>query len=489
MRQGPGLLLLALGLAGAACGSDSAPDAATGTGVLAGRPVVLLLFDAYSAKHVSHLGYPLATSPNLDALAAEGVSFATNLAPAPYTLASIPSLFTGKLPDNHGVVGVDRALGESETTMAELLGNAGYDTFGAIANIKGGTMHNLAQGFDVFEELYRVQDDSIPGGIGMKIVDPEVFAPLFGDWAKARDGKQPFFFYGHVLEPHMPYAPPAEHRELWMDPNYDGPFRNGLTKEWVTEFATAGGKLQEHQAGDDSALRITHADSLAIKGLYDANIHYADQILGDILAALDEAGVLDEALIIVTSDHGESMWEHGRLGHSDQVFDEMLRVPMVVRFPKDVALPVEPGTVISTMTSNMDLLPSLCAWLDLAAPGELDGQPFAGLFGPEPTGEERQLFLRAAQEDPVRGLRGERLKSMHEPARDGEPAKDSVFNLKKDPGEFLNQRDARPDFGSDLLHQLEARLRSLIAAGNQSTSSNEVTEAEAALIRDIGYAE
>jgi arylsulfatase A-like enzyme len=475
-------LIFALALLATTCGPPRGSKAGDATGVLAGRPIVLLLFDAYSANHISHLGYPLSTSPNLDALAAEGISFASNFAPAPYTLASIPSLFTSKLPDHHGVTSVDRALSNEETTLAEVLQSAGYGTFGAIANIKGGAMHNFGQGFDVFRELYKDGTDT------MKIVDPALFAPLFSEWAEERETGRPFFFYAHVLEPHMPYAPPKEHRDLWLDPGYDGPYKNGLTKELVTDFAAAGGRLQESQAGDDESMHISHEDKLAIKGLYDANIHYADSILGDILATLEEAGILDEALIIVTSDHGESMWEHGQLGHSYQVFDEVLRVPMVIRFPKDIEPAVPRGTVLETMTSNMDLLPSLCAWLDLPPPADIDGIPFAGLFGAGPS-SARQLFLRANQPDPVRGLRGERLKAVHQPATPTSEAVNLLFNLKKDPGESTNQRDTRSRFGDDLLEQLEKRLQALRDTGSGAINAAEATSAEAALIHDIGYAE
>lgn len=484
MKLSPIALALPLGFL-VACGQDAPRSSASGS--LAGRPIVLLLFDAYSANHVSHLGYPLATSPNLDALAAEGVSFAANFAPAPYTLASIPSLFTGKLPDHHGVTSVDRALHDGEITLAEVLHSAGYGTFGAIANIKGGTMHNFEQGFDVFDELFR-RGGGRPGEESMQIVDPAVFAPLLSEWSSSRDPERPFFFYAHVLEPHMPYAPPKEHRELWLDPGYNGPFKDGLTKKVVTEFAAAGGRLQEAQDGEGQATRITHQDKLAIKGLYDANVHYADAILGDMLDALDEAGILDEALVIVTSDHGESMWEHGQLGHSYQVYDEMLRVPMVVRFPKDIESPVARGTVIETLTSNMDLLPSICAWLDVAAPADLDGFLLAGLFDTAPL-PERQLFVRADQEDPVRGLRGKRLKSIHQPATGHSEAASLVFNLKKDPGEFINQRDARPGFGEELLLQLEARLQELRENGHTATTADQATSAEATLIHGLGYAE
>ncbi|MBC8451405.1 MAG: sulfatase-like hydrolase/transferase, partial [Planctomycetes bacterium] len=279
--------LAALALASVACATK--PE-----GSLRGRPVVVILFDALSARHVHHLGYARETTPTLDHLASEGVSFAHAFAPAPYTLASIPSLMTGVLPDRHKVVQVDRALGDGAVTLAERLAASGYQTFGAVANIKGGSQHHVDQGFEVFEELYEVTQPN--GELGMRVVEPAEFSDVLQRWTRERDPQRPPFFYLHVLQPHLPYAPPSPHKELWLDPTYDGPFRDGLHAADLIDFVDRGGILRVLGEEREGTFGIERADQDAITALYDANIHYADRALADMLAVLDQAGSLDEAL-------------------------------------------------------------------------------------------------------------------------------------------------------------------------------------------------
>ncbi|MDF1798361.1 MAG: sulfatase [Planctomycetota bacterium] len=443
---------------------------------LAGAPVVLIVFDAMSAGHISHLGYPLETSPNLDALAADGVSFSAAFAPASYTLASIPSLFTGRLPDRHGVTQAEHILRAEEVTLAETLAARGYQTFGAIANIQGGPLHDLEQGFEVYEELFRVEEGT-PGGHGMEIVPPERFGPVLEDWLIERDPTRPPFFYLHVLQPHMPYAPPIQHREGLVDPRYDGYFKDGMTREWMIEFAGNGGRIIPGTGPD----KIPLEDATAVKGLYDGNIRYSDAQLGKLLDALRAVDLYDDALILVTSDHGESMWQHGYLGHSRQVFDEMVHVPLVVKFPKGAGVP--PGQV-SALTSLMDVYPSICAWMDLPAPGELDGQPLAGVLGgvEDP---ERELYLRSFHREPIVALRGRDHKALIEPDRDSEEERWLLFDLAADAAE------KHPIKASDhpALARLAALRAELEALGPGAVRGEGPTAEESALIQELGYAE
>lgn len=461
---------LALAALLSTCGGSSAgPD-------LAGAPVVLIVFDAMGAGHIGHLGYPLETSPNLDALAAEGVSFSKAFAPASYTLASIPSLFTGRLPDRHGVTQAEHILPAEEVTLAETLAARGYQTFGAIANIQGGPLHDLEQGFEVYEELYRVEDGST-GGHGMEIVPPERFGPVLEDWLVGRDTARPPFLYLHVLQPHMPYAPPAEFRAGLVDPQYAGHFKDGMTREWMIEFANSGGRIIPGTGPD----KIPLEDATAVKGLYDGNIRYSDAQLGTFLDALRAVDLYDDALIIVTSDHGESMWEHGQLGHSRQVFDEMVHVPLVVKFPKSAGVP---SGQVSALTSLMDVYPSICSWMDLPAPGELDGQPLAGVLGgiEDP---ERELYLRSFHREPVVALRGRAHKALIETDRETEEERQLFFDLAADAAE----KDPIKDSDHPALARLVALRAELEALDAGAVRSEGPTAEESALIQELGYAE
>lgn len=152
----PGLLAAA----SVACGPSEPP-----VEPLDRPPVVLVLLDALHAAHLGHLGYHSPTTPHLDALAADGVSFANVLAPAPYTVASVPSLLTGRLPESHGVTGNGARLRDEEQTMAEVLGAAGYRTHAVVSQMNGGPQLGNDQGFEVFETLWKPDSVEDPGPI------------------------------------------------------------------------------------------------------------------------------------------------------------------------------------------------------------------------------------------------------------------------------------------------------------------------------------
>jgi len=373
-------------------------------------PVVLILLDALAASHVHHLGYERETTPVLDALASEGVSFSQAFAPAPYTRASIPSLMTGRLPDHHGLTTKKAVLPADEQTLAELLGEAGWWSVGAVANLNGSKLFGLDQGFEEFHELFQLRPGEDPEHVdfsGREMREPSAddFVEQTRDFLARRPTDRPPFLYLHVLEPHSPYQPPEPHRSLWIDPDYTGPFQGGETAPLVG--STRG---EDHEAH----VQVSAADIEGARNLYDANLHWADAAVGEILDLLRTEGLYEEALIVVTSDHGEAFWEHGRWGHNEHLYDEMLRVPLVVKLPagRDVSV----GTS-DALVSIMDLVPSLCEWLDLGVPEHaLDGHSLAGFIEgsrPElPGGAERRLRLRSNHSIPTVGERSATAKTI-----------------------------------------------------------------------------
>ena len=462
MRSSHALVALALL---SACGGEAPPPD------LSGAPVVLVVFDALAAGHVGHLGGGRPTTPNLDDLAAEGVTYTQAFAPAPYTLASISSLFTGRLPDRHGVTQGEHVLPPEEVTLAEVFAAEGYQTFGAVANIQGGTIHDLEQGFEVHDELFRSEERV------MEIVPPEAFVPVLEDWLTERDPARPPFFYLHVLQPHMPYDAPAEYREDFLDPAYRGAFREGMGREWMTKFAHEGGQM--HLGTGPGHIRP--ADGQAIQDLYDANIRRCDTQLGTIRRALEEAGLYDEALIVVTSDHGEAFWQHGYVGHSRQLYDPMMQIPLVVKLPAGAGVS---GRRVDELTSLMDLFPSVCAWLDVAAPQELDGRLLPGLFG-QPADPDRELYFRTFHREPSVALRSADRKVLIDRLDKQEPEQELVFDLAADPGEQAPL--ATPDPAD--LARLRAREAELLALEAGTVSTEGPSAAEQDLIEHLGYTE
>lgn len=399
----------------AACGSSNENH-------LGRPPILLVVLDALHAGHVSHLGYERETTPHLDRLAALGVSFERAFAPAPYTLASIPSLLTGRLPDHHGLVRPARSLREGEVLLAERLAEVGYRNFAVVANPNGGAEHGIDRGFERFFDLAA---DALDDASSMERIFAPNFPPLVDDWLReVAASTAPTFVYLHLLEPHSPYQPPPHLRALYVDPAYAGPFADGDTQ---TLIDSVHGEIE-----------ATPEDVEAVRGLYDATLRLGDQALGDVLDLFDEAGLLDPALVIVTSDHGEALWERGRWGHNDQLYDEMLHVPLVIKLPLGAG-PV--GERRQSLVSPMDLFPSIAEWLDLKAPKKpFDGVSLAaGIRDRSLQDTSRTLRLRSNARLPLLGERTLRDKLIVELGQDLEPLGIEFYDFHRDPGERGNR--------------------------------------------------
>jgi arylsulfatase A-like enzyme len=446
---------------GAACGASEEPR----------RPTVLLVvLDALHARHVSHLGYPRATTPYLDALAADGITYASAFAPAPFTLASIPSLLTGRRPDRHGVFASTRRLAEDEVTLAEHLGAHGYRTFGAVTNLNGSSVYGADQGFDAYTELFRAADGDV------RVPRADELVPVLERWCdEAGAGGEPPFFYLHVFEPHEPYAPPREYRERFLDPAYDGRFRDGVTAELTAEMIERHGEVV--YAGPD--------DLAAVMALYDGNLAYVDAVLGRLLDVLRARGMYEDALVIVTSDHGEAFWQHGRRGHGGYLYDEELHVPLVVKLPG----PDRPrGVRTDRLASLLDVVPGLCAWLDLPLPAsELDGSPLGELARADGAGrDDRKLILGSYRPKYLAAIRTPRSKTIVKYDPDTrELLATEHYRLTENPDE--DPRRSAPDdpladvFAAELERVIE-RAWSTAAGGTV-----ELSDADRAALEALGY--
>jgi len=436
-------------------------------------PVVIILLDALHAGHISHLGYERETTPNLDALAAEGITFTQAFAPAPYTLASISSILTGKLPDRHGLVDNRSTLGAEEVTFAELLAQAGYRTCAAVGNLNGSSSFACEQGFEEYVEVFLPEDgrsvDLAAGEVRFHMAKALDYPPLTERFLAGDDGR-PMLLYLHIIEPHEPYSPPDAFRERFLEQDYRGPFAEGDSK------SLRQGRKGELPFGPD--------DKRALEALYDANLAHVDEVVGQILSQLDRAGVLDEALIVVTSDHGEAFWQHQEQGHNTTLYDEMLHVPLILRFPRQTDAPrvLRPGGLVTPM----DLLPSLCEWLDLPLPAsDLDGVSLSNeILGAADL--SRQLILRSHHEPPWLGIRSASHKTIIKLERErGEPQVEHYW-LPEDPGEQVN-------LGGEDHERAQADARELRAFAEQNVRRDQsnrrapLSRAERALLRDLGY--
>lgn len=320
---------IALGLGCAPLSSEAATPAP--------RPdVVVYLIDTLRADHLGTYGYERDTSPTLDRFASEGVVFENAYAQSSWTKASVGSLFTGLLPSRHGAVRRDQRLRDEATTIAEHLRAAGYRTAAFVSNPNVLPVFGFGQGFD---DVFDV--DSVMRKGTADRVHTAVYEYLDTAAPTTDPERAPLFLYVHTRDPHAPYQPPAEFAQRFP-------------------AAVEGDPLQR------------------VLSLYDGEIAFADEEIGHFFDRLKRHGLYDDALIVVLSDHGEEFGDHGSSGHGRTLFEEQLRVPLIVRLPGGRGA----GTRIESPVRIVDLLPTVSDLLGIGTPEGLDGSSFEGRLRP-----------------------------------------------------------------------------------------------------------
>ncbi|MEA2602059.1 MAG: hypothetical protein QOF89_3051 [Acidobacteriota bacterium] len=252
-------------------------------------------------------------TPAIDALADDSVVFRQARSPAPWTLPALASVMTGVSPQVHLATGLGSRVPDRLTTVAEALRRAGYRTAALVSSPLLGREVHLAQGFQEYTAF-----PGTSGVTGKRPADPDQLAGVASKWLRAH-GKEPFFLWIHFYDPHTPYEPPAAYLKGMAPPPGMGP---RLTAE---EHLA----IRLHQRDPSSAEREW------IRQLYGAEVRWVDAAVGSLMADLKRSGLYEDTLVILLSDHGEELWEHGGVGHGHTLFEELLRVPFLVKLPRE----------------------------------------------------------------------------------------------------------------------------------------------------------
>lgn len=422
----------------AACGTPSSPPSPD-----PGRFNVLLIsIDTLRADHLGCFGYDKPTSPTLDALCAESVAFTQTISQAPSTLHSHASILTSEIPHHHRASWAARTpLADGAVTLAEVLSDAGYDTAAFTGGGQMDRLFGLNQGFDIYQQ---------PGGQRFR---DTVRAAL--PWLDEHVDDR-FFLFLHSYETHHPYEPEPAYLEAVGD-DYDGPLPDQISVDF----------LRRVNAGEES---IDDADLRHIIATYDAEIRSMDDGLKALLEHLTELGVLDRTLLVFTSDHGEEFDEHGTVGwHSHTLYDELLHVPLVVRFPRGRFA----GTRIDRQVRSIDIAPTVLAAVGLESPPTFEGSDLGTLLRGEPLDE---LVAISRQDRPpskdIEAVRTEEWK-----LNEGR-----LFHLSEDPGELWDITDF------EVQQRLEAALRKAVDSGTPlETEAVVPTGKTLDELKDLGY--
>ncbi|MFT4539357.1 MAG: arylsulfatase A-like enzyme [Planctomycetota bacterium] len=424
-------------------------------GCLEGRNVIVFVEDSLAAKHLSAYGYERDTSPYLEQVAAAGVRFASAYSQTSWTLSSVTSLFTSLEQERHGVLMMNERLGDEFTTLAELFSNRGYRTVGLLQNGVLWSQTGLDRGFDE----YKMYDGMLEGTQQLL--------------ARARDlalddNPRPIFLYVHLTPPHQPYTPPGEFMTRYADPDYAGEVDGS-----IISCATLN-----HQKPAEDSPDVQH-----LAALYDGHIRFIDERVGQLIKELKKAGCLDEFLIVKSSDHGEAFFEHGVQGHNSTVYEEMVRIPLVMHASGS---PLPSGFVVDQPVSLMDLLPTLSDLFGLESSKQaINGRSLLPYLQPKEQLATRPLYYtsrrRKGTDKLQAAVRMGRFKFVRRPVGS------ELFDISADSDERIDISNEHPVTAHALDSMLKRWYTEAVASGTKSAEV-EIDEQRLQAIQNLGYA-
>jgi len=460
-------ILLLAGMSG--CGGvEPDPDAPPS--------LVIFLIDTLRADQLGAYGDTSGATPHIDALVRDGVLFENAHAAAPWTLPSVVSLLTSTWPCEHGVLVDGDTLPASVSTLAERLRGAGYATASLYANPYAGDMSGLDRGFD----RARQGLDANGAAVAQALPDP------------------PFFLYVHNTEPHDPY----QETELGPAVEVADAERLALNRRLqqlrrLTRSDFAGGRpvgTTDNTARQRRLMRELREERDVVRALYAKDVARADERLGEVVGELEERGLLEHTIFVLLSDHGEEFDEHGGWQHDQSVYEELMRVPLVVRLPGRR----HAGTRVAEPVSLVDVVPTLAALTGVPALAEGSrGRDLLPLVEGAAASDDlritgvrinRKKYFRPAHE--ARGdlnvvARQGRWKSIW----NVEPDSVELYDLAADPGERADVAAREPERAAAMRDASEAWWQACRAtadgAGRRETLTPEMLER----LRALGYAD
>jgi arylsulfatase A-like enzyme len=319
------------------------------------KNVVVLVIDTLRADRLRPFNpQTRVKTPAIDELASEGVVFALAQSPENWTKPAVASILTGLHPQTHQQKTGDAALPSSAELLSEHLQGEGFATGSFIANGYVSDRFGFDQGWDDYSNYIRE---------GKSTEAKDVFEKA-GNWIEEhKDGR--FFAYIQTIDPHVPYDPPGEYLGMYDPSEYAGQVKPRMT-----------GDLLEKAKRKPAQVVFDASDKRRLKALHDGEITKHDHFFGAFLKRLDELGLRDDTLIVVTSDHGEEFDDHGSWGHGHSVYQELLHVPLMFRLPN--RLPA--GTKIDDAVSTLDVSATVTELLGVPRMASNEGHALVGLM-------------------------------------------------------------------------------------------------------------
>lgn len=454
--------------------------------------IIIITMDTTRRDHLSCYGYNEQTTPNLEGLAKENLIFENAYSTSSWTLPAHASLFTGLYPSKHGAYVKEglwgyKVLNEKNITLAEILSQHGYKTAGFIGGYFCSSFFGMSQGFDYYNEnlinlfaefgnffvtgiyrsLFPVRDIFEKHGFAGKRIAPQINRSAF-KWIK-KNCQAPFFLFLNYFDPHHPYYPLDDSQLRHLS---GVPVERGGYVEWEERLV-------------NKILRRKHAltgkEKKYLLDRYDSEIKQMDSAIGELLKLLKELGMYDNCIIIITSDHGESFGEHGLMLHTPAVYEELVKVPLIVKYPKAH----NKSGRVSAPISLVDIMPEVLTVIGMPIPQGVQGVPFS---------QRRQNVIVERYKDKSWKWTaypfGERsICALYEGnykylwASDG---KNELYNLSDDPQELNNLLEQMPGIASEMGKKLGQWVQSSDKDHPEDKSYKVSREVEEAL-KALGY--
>jgi arylsulfatase A-like enzyme len=306
------------------------------------RHIVLISMDTTRADYLSCYGHPRDTTPHIDAVAEQATRFEHVVSPAPITLPAHCSMLTGTIPPFHGVHdNIGFQLLPANLTLAEILKKEGFGTDAIVSAVVLDRKLGLAQGFGTYNDA--MGEESYSLHIGGNERKGDATTDLALDWIENNKDMKSFLFL-HYYDAHLEYTPP---------------------EPYASEYSDA---------------------------LYAGEIAYVDHCIGRVIQKLKDRGMYDSTLLIITSDHGEMLGEHGEIEHAYFIYESAIRVPLIIKWPEQTG-----GVVVKEPVGLVDLVPTICSLLGIDAPDQVAGQDLSGMLqGIVPDHYERYIYSESA---------------------------------------------------------------------------------------------
>ena len=391
------------------------------------KRVLLISIDTCRADYLSCYGFDRSTTPNIDDLATESIVFTNAISPVPITLPAHASMLTGTTPPYHGVHdNVDYRLGPAAVTLAEMLQEKGFTTGAIVSAFVMNSKLGLDQGFATYNDRFTTFRNTL--GFSERPGDETTSLAL--QWLDENEDDN-FFLFLHYYDPHASYDPPAPFAERFAD------------------------------------------------NLYAGEIAFSDHCIGQVIDKLKQLDLYDSTLIVVTSDHGEMLGEHGENSHAYFIYQSALRVPLIFKMPG-----IRSAQVNETV-GLIDIVPTICSALDIETPPHAQGLDLSAHFGPGDGPRDRAFYCESFTPTkyydaaPLLGLVTPAWKYIH-------TANPELYHLADDPRELVNLTPKDPQRTDAFQRQLEEILQSTVRA---DAGDNKVQlDAEAlARIESLGY--